>query len=80
MYNRYLPQAPAPDPLPQMQKHPNRSNGSGANGSSQLPGGRLQLDMDTVIALAVIWFLLADGEVVQTDVLIIVAVLFLLGL
>ena len=79
MYNRYLSNVPAPDPPAQMQKHPNHSNGSGA-GLAQLFGGRLQLDADTVIALAVIWFLLSDGEIVQTDVFIIVAVLFLLGL
>ena len=78
MYNRYLSEAGAPDP--QMQKHPNCQSGSGANGSSGIFGNRLQLDTDTLIALAVIWFLLADGSVVQTDILIIVAVLFLLGL
>ena len=76
MYNRYLPNAPKPE----NQRHPGCSCSPGANRSTSFLGGRLQLDMDTVIALAVIWFLLADGEVVQTDVLIIVAVLFLLGL
>lgn len=80
MYNRYLPEAQPADSLPQAQKHPNHSCGSGANKSFPLFGGRLGLDADTLIALAVIWFLLSDGEIVQTDVLIIVILLFLLGL
>ena len=37
-------------------------------------------DADTLIVLLVIWFLLADGSFVQTDLLIFVVVLLLLGL
>ena len=80
MYNRYLPPMPEPEPQVQTQKHPNRCSGSGAEQAVKRMDGRLQLDTDTLIALAVIWFLLADGEIVHTDILIIVAVLFLLGL
>lgn len=79
MYNRYLPAAPSPDPMPQTQKHP-APNEPGAKKSFLPAAGPSGLDLDTVIALAVIWFLLSDGEIVHTDILIIVAVLFLLGL
>lgn len=41
--------------------------------------GNLKLDMDTLIAFAVIWFLLSDGSIVDTDLLIIIGVLLLLG-
>ena len=78
MYNHYLPEKAPPDP--QTQKHPNGFDRSGAKESFHSSGNRLHLDADTIIALAVIWFLLSDGSVVQTDILIIVAVLFLLGL
>lgn len=83
MYNRYLPEAVpdcAPARLP--QKDPGCAGSPGLGGLSQLLGGRLhavQIDADTLIAAAVIWFLLSDGEISQTD-LIIIAVLFLLGL
>ncbi|MBR3867545.1 MAG: hypothetical protein IKM54_07120 [Butyricicoccus sp.] len=80
MYNRYLPEKPSPEPLPQAETHPSRQSGSGANGLLQLFGGRSVPDADMILALAVIWFLLADGEIVRTDVFIIVAVLLLLGL
>ena len=79
MYNRYLPAASAPDPIPQTQKHP-APNEPGAKKPFSLTAGQSGLDLDTVIALAVVWFLLSDGEIVHTDILIIVAVLFLLGL
>lgn len=79
MYNRYLPAPPVPDPIPKMQKHPVQTE-PGVRKSFSLMTGPSGLDIDTVIALAVVWFLLSDGEIVHTDILIIVAVLFLLGL
>ena len=56
-----------------------------------LPGGGLmqlltdrlggaKLDADTLVAIAVIWFLLSDGKAVDTDLLIIIGVLLLLGI
>ena len=79
MYNRYLPAAPAPDRVPQTQKHPAPQE-PGAKKTFSMAARRSGLDIDTVIALVVVWFLLSDGEIVHTDILIIVAVLFLLGL
>ena len=53
-------------------------------------GGRMQLltdrlgsdklDADTLVAIAVIWFLLSDGKALDTDLLIIIGVLLLLGI
>lgn len=40
----------------------------------------IKLDADTLVAIAVIWFLLSDGEVLDTDLLIIIGVLLLLGI
>lgn len=81
MYNRYLPEpARAPEPPP---KSPNRGNGSGLDGLVQFLNAHLRTgrpDADTLIVLMVIWFLLADGALVQTDLLIFVVVLLLLGL
>lgn len=78
MYNRYLPEVPAG--APQMQKHPDHSRDPGASGIFQLQNQAFRPDADTLIALAVIWFLLSDGEIVHTDILMIAAVLLLLGL
>ena len=82
MYNRYLPE-PARAPEPPPQRGPDRRSGSGLGGLAQLLGGRLRTgnpDADTLIILAVIWFLLSDGTFVQTDLMVLVIVLFLLGL
>ena len=46
--------------------------------SSRLSG--IKLDMDTLIAFVVIWFLLSDGSIVDTDLLILIGVLLLLGI
>ena len=82
MYNRYLPE-PARAPEPPPQRGPDRRSGSGLGGLAQLLGGRLRTgkpDADALIILAVIWFLLSDGTFVQTDLMVLVIVLFLLGL
>jgi len=42
--------------------------------------GGAKLDADTLVAIAVIWFLLSDGKAVDTDLLIIIGVLLLLGI
>lgn len=82
MYNRYLPE-PAHAPEPPPQRGPDRGSGSGLGGLAQLLSGRLRTgnpDADTLIILAVIWFLLSDGTFVQSDLMVLVIVLFLLGL
>ena len=82
MYNRYLPE-PARAPEPPPQRGPDRRSGSGLGGLAQVLGGRLRTgkpDADTLIILAVIWFLLSDGTFVQTDLMVLVIVLVLLGL
>ncbi len=57
--------------------------GCSGGGLGQLLSSRLsgiKLDMDTLIAFAVIWFLLSDGSIVDTDLLILIGVLLLLGI
>ncbi len=81
LYNRYLPQAEAPAsivPLAQNKKHPLPFLTADANTISQLLSGIDENDL--LIVLAVAAFLLADGELVHTDLLILVALLFVLGL
>ncbi len=94
MYNHYLASASnCDDPLPIHNMQPNES---GANHTQTYPNsasifsdlarglsGQLQnvkLDMNTVIALAVVWFLLKDGEEVDWDQLILIGVLLILGI
>ena len=82
MNNEYW-QAAAPDPT----EHPPETRpppaGPSGGGLLQLLADRLggaKLDADTLVAIAVIWFLLSDGKVLDTDLLIIIGVLLLLGI
>lgn len=85
MYNEYLEDADqtavAPNiAAPEAQK---TSAGIHSSGLGQLLSSKLgnfKLDTDTLIAFAVIWFLLSDGSIVDTDLLIIIGVLLLLGI
>lgn len=84
MYNEYLQQA-APDDLPMGEPEQTTMPASGLSsggGLMQLLTDRLggaKLDADTLVSIAVIWFLLSDGKVLDTDLLIIIGVLLLLG-
>ena len=82
MYNEYL-QAGTPEPLgPPPENRPPPAGPPGA-GLLQLLADRLggaKLDADTLVAIAVIWFLLSDGKALDTDLLIIIGVLLLLGI
>ena len=73
--------------MPERIEHPpkNRTPPAGTSGGGllQLLADRLggaKLDADTLVAIAVIWFLLSDGKVLDTDLLIIIGVLLLLGI
>lgn len=84
MYNEYLQQA-APDEFsePMREQITPASGLSSGGGLMQLLTDRLggaKLDADTLVAIAVIWFLLSDGKAVDTDLLIIIGVLLLLGI
>lgn len=83
MYNEYLDDADqtalsqnstAPEP---QKTATGLSGGLGQLLSNRLSG--IKLDMNTLIAFAVIWFLLSDGSIVDTDLLILIGVLLLLG-
>ncbi len=85
MYNEYLENA-EPNTLPQnidpIEPQKTAAAGTHSGGLGQLLANRIggiKLDMNTLIALGVIWFLLSDGTVVDTDLLIIIGVLLLLG-
>lgn len=94
MYNHYLASASSgDDPLPVHNIQPDESSTNctqGHPGSASIfsdlargLSGQLQnvkLDMNTVIALAVVWFLLKDGEEVDWDQLILIGVLLILGI
>lgn len=83
MYNRYL--ASAADDAPPIQAEPaDASAVSALAGLSRTLSGRFQnlrLDVDTVIALVIVWFLLSDGTEngVDWDQFILVGALLLLG-
>lgn len=85
MYNEYLEdmdQTPIAQNLPTSESQKTAAAGTHGGGLGQLLSsrlGNLKLDMDTLIAFAVIWFLLSDGSIVDTDLLIIIGVLLLLG-
>lgn len=83
MYNEYLEDVDQ-TALSRTDTEPQKTAAAGDSGgglgqllSSKLSG--IKLDMDTLIAFAVIWFLLSDGSIVDTDLLIIIGVLLLLG-
>lgn len=81
MYNEYVENAEQ-TALPQTNTEKTATGISGG-GLGQFLSGRLsgiKLDMDTLIAFAVIWFLLSDGTIVDTDLLILIGVLLLLGI
>lgn len=89
MYNRYLnaqrctPAPVCPSPEPDCGCAGAKKQPAGAGGLLQTLGDRLgdiRFDSDTLIALVVVWFLLSDGEATDTDLLIIVFVLLVLGL
>lgn len=85
MYNEYLEDADGSalsqtNSTPECQK---AATGISGGGLGQLLSSRLsgiKLDMNTLIAFAVIWFLLSDGSIVDTDLLILIGVLLLLGM
>lgn len=74
----------APTPPPQLQQQHQQHQTVSAFGSlSQALGSRLgaiKFDADTLIAVAVIWFLLNDGEEIDTELLMIIGVLLILGI
>lgn len=89
MYNRYLAAA-AEDAPPVHNDAPPHAAGEPAAAVSSPPGrglsGRLQnirLDMDTIIVLVIVWFLLSDdneGGGIDWEQLILIGVLLLLGI
>lgn len=94
MYNHYLTSATTCDdapPLHNMQPfesdmdytHSLSQAGSLFSDLTRGLSGHLQnikLDMNTIIALAVVWFLLKDGDEVDWDQLILIGVLLVLGI
>ena len=82
MYNEYLQDA-VPEPIEQPPENRTHAAGTSGGGLLQLLADRLggaKLDADTLVAIAVIWFLLSDGKALDTDLLIIIGVLLLLGI
>ena len=89
MYNRYLAAA-AEDAPPVHNDAPPHAAGEPPAAVSSPPGrglsGRLQnirLDMDTIIVLVIVWFLLSDdneGDGIDWEQLILIGVLLLLGI
>ena len=82
MYNEYLQDA-VPEPIEQPPEKRTPAAGTSGVGLLQLLADRLggaKLDADTLVAIAVIWFLLSDGKALDTDLLIIIGVLLLLGI
>lgn len=83
MYNRYL--ASAADDAPPIHAEPaDTSAVSALAGLSRTLNDRFQnlrLDMDTVIALVIVWFLLSDGteNSVDWDQFLLVGALLILG-
>lgn len=88
MYNEYLQDAGQPDASISSEDFTQEprtaaSSSSSSGGLLQLLTDRLggaKLDADTLVAIAVIWFLLSDGKALDTDLLIIIGVLLLLGI
>ncbi|MDO5141571.1 MAG: hypothetical protein Q4D31_00965 [Eubacteriales bacterium] len=85
MYNRYLAAANSEPLPPDDPPHPADSRPAGAlTGLGRGLSDRLhnvKLDMDTVIVLALVWFLLADdGDGVDWEQLILIGVLLVLGI
>ncbi|MBS5149429.1 MAG: hypothetical protein Q4A63_01185 [Butyricicoccus pullicaecorum] len=82
MYNEYLEDMDQTAISPNISTPEKTTAAIHGGGLGQLLSGKLgnlKLDMDTLIAFAVIWFLLSDGNIVDTDLLIIIGILLLLG-
>ena len=82
MYNEYLQDA-VPEPIEQPPENRTPAAGTSGGGLLQLLADRLggaKLDADTLVAIAVIWFLLSDVKALDTDLLIIIGFLLLLGI
>lgn len=90
MYNRYLTEA-AEQPTANTaaaQSVPSDHSVSppaapALSGLTHGLAGRLQnikLDMDTIIVLAIVWFLLSDSGEIDWDQLLLIGILLLLGL
>lgn len=86
MYNRYLtaagqqdpPEPPVEVPTFGAQEHAQPAGGLLNALSGRLSGFRI--DADTLIVLAVVWFAIQDsGEEIDTELLIAVGILLLLG-
>ena len=87
MYNRYLAaaaedtQPPGPPP-----SHPPEASAAAFSAPRRGLSGRLQnlrLDMDTIIVLVIVWFLLTgddDGDGIDWEQLVLIGVLLLLGI
>ena len=82
MYNEYLQDA-VPEPIEQPPENRTPAAGTSRGGLVPLfsgpPGGGTP-GARPLVAIAVIWFLLSDGKVLDTDLLIIIGVLLLLGI
>lgn len=72
------PAPPMSPPPPPPQQHPNSAFGclSQALGSRF---GTIKFDAETLIALVVVWFLINDGEDLDTELLLMVGILLILG-
>ena len=81
MYNRYLAAAAGDAPSSPPPPHPAGEAAAPGHGlSGRLPN--LRLDMDTVIVLAIVWFLLSGDEEkdgIDWEQLFLIGVLLLLG-
>ena len=78
MYNRYLTEAQGAEPEPPMQ---DTAQASGLLEGLTQRMGNFKLDADTLILLAVIWFILREGEdETDTELLIALGVLLILGM
>lgn len=85
MYNRYLNTAPQAEPSPHVPPAHEKAEpaglfgGLGAGLSQRLSNFRL--DADTLIVLAVIWFVLSDNaDELDNELLIAIGILLVLGL
>ncbi len=92
MYNRYLtaaaePAAPTSGPAEPSERQAAPAGAPPAAdalaGLPHLLGGRLQnlhLDMDTLLVLGIVWFLLSDHGEIDWDTLLMIGALLLLGI
>lgn len=78
------PPAPEPErPQPHTGGHTPAGSASVFSEIPRLLTGRLQnikLDMDTILVLVVVWFLLSDGEDLDWDLLLMIGALLILGI